>query len=203
MNIISIIIFAIAASNDNLIVGINYGAKKVNINSISNLIISLISGISTFLVMLLGKSIAYLISQNYANILGSGLIIFLGIYLLIDSLEKNNRCIKKTKASLSEYNNILKTPEIIDVNNSKNIESKEAIILGVILCLNNIGLGIGASITGLNPFITSLCSTLFSFIFISLGYFLGKKFFAKNFSFLAGIISAIIVIILGTYELFI
>ena len=208
MNILSIFLFAISSSSDNLIVGLSYGAKKVRINFINNFMISFISGIGTFLAMLFGKTLLKLITLKYSNIIGSGILILLGIFLLINWLRKDidsNENTEEVNEHISEfkhYENILRNPEIIDTNDSKTIDFKEAIILGIVLCLNNIGLGIGASISGLNIFMTSISSLIFSLLFIPIGYCIGKKIVSDKLSRYSEIISIIIIIILGMYELF-
>jgi putative sporulation protein YtaF len=207
MFVIPIIVFAVASSSDGFVVGFSYGIKKVRINFFSNFVISIMAGLSTFIIMLLGKSILPIIPVKYANLLGSGILILLGFYLLfaavkeyLVSIDYKNK-LSYTKTGLDGYKNILKTPEIIDTNNNKNIEFKESIVLGFILCLNNIGLGIGASISGLDIYITSICSIVFSFLFIPLGYTIGKKILTKNLTDYSEMFSALIIILLGLYQL--
>ncbi|KGK84255.1 sporulation membrane protein YtaF [Clostridium sp. HMP27] len=209
MHILSILFFAISSSSDSLIVGFNYGAKKVKINLINNFVVSFIAGMGTFLAMILGKLLTKLIPLMYTNIIGSSILILLGLYLLIVSLKKcanndnNSEELSEDMCEICRYEAALRSPEIIDTNHSKTIEFKESIILGILLCLNNIGFGIGASITGLNIYTTSIFSILFSLVFISLGYYIGEKIFSNKLSKYSEIISACIIIALGLYELFI
>lgn len=209
MNILPIFLFAISSSSDNLIVGLSYGAKKVRINFINNFMISFISGIGTFLAMLFGKTLLQLIPLKYSNIIGSGILILLGIFLLINWLRKDIDSKKITEevnenaSGFQHYENTLRNPEIIDTNDSKTIDFKEAIILGIVLCLNNIGLGIGASISGLNIFMTSISSLIFSLVFIPIGYCIGEKIISNKLSRYSEIISICIILILGMYELFV
>ena len=209
MHILSIFLFAISSSSDSLIVGLSYGAKKVRINFLNNFIVSFISGIGTFFAMLFGRVLLRLIPLARANIIGSIILILFGMYLLVNSLRKNIDSKKGTEevyediSEFQRYENTLRNPEVIDTNDSKTIEFKEAIILGIVLCLNNIGLGIGASITGLNIYMTSISSLLFSLVFIPIGYYIGEKVFSDKLSRYSEIISICIIIILGIYELFI
>lgn len=209
MHILSIIIFAISSSSDNLIVGLRYGSKKIKMNFFNTFVVSFISGMGTFLAMLFGKLLIQLIPLIYTNIIGSSILILLGLYLLIISLKKgfdDNSNLEEVNQNISDfyrYEATLRSPEIIDANHSKTIEFKESIMLGFLLCLNNIGFGIGASITGLNICITSIFSLIFSLAFISLGYYIGEKIFSNNLSKYSEVISAFIIIALGIYELFI
>ncbi|MGE5627583.1 MAG: sporulation membrane protein YtaF [Solirubrobacterales bacterium] len=200
MNILSIIMFAIASSSDSLIVGLSYGAKKVKINFLNNLFISSISGIGTLIAMLFGKVLLKFIPVQFSNILGSSILILFAVYLLFNFISKEIAQ-KKGIVEYQLYDSALKNPEIIDTNNSKTIEMKESVMLGIVLCLNNIGLGIGASITGLNIIITSVSSLIFSLIFIPAGFYLGENIFTDKLSRYSEIISIIIILLLGIYEL--
>lgn len=207
MYIFPIIFFAISSSSDNFIVGISYGINKIKINFINNIFIALISGIGTFLSMAFGKALLNIIPLEKANLLGSSVLILFGLYMFINSLKnlyiKDKDICEINIEEKNYYHNILNNPEVIDADGSNNIEFRESISLGMVLCINNIGLGIAASITGLNMYLTSLCSFLFSVLFIQLGYYVGNKFLSKRLSKYSEIVSALIIIILGIYELFI
>lgn len=200
MNILSVFMFAIASSSDNLIVGLSYGAKKVKINFINNLFISSISGIGTLIAMLFGKILLKYIPVQFSNILGSGILILFAVYLLINFIVKETAR-EKGVLEYQLYDSALKNPEVIDTNNSKTIEMKESFMLGIVLCLNNIGLGIGASITGLNIIMTSVSSLVFSLLFIPIGFYIGENIFNERLSKYSEIISIIIILLLGIYEL--
>lgn len=208
MHIISILLFAITSSSDAIVVGLSYGAKNVKINVNSNLIISFISGIGTFISMLFGSIILEFIPEAYANIFGSCILILFGIYLLINSVKSTSANVlpdnqRDISLEYRRYGQILHDPDIIDINRSKLIEFSETITLGTVLCLNNIGLGIGASITGLNIYFTSIASLILSLVFIPMGQYIGEEIISKKLSNYAEVISAFIIIILGFYELFI
>ena len=197
MSFLSILIFAISSSCDSFIIGISYGINKIRINFSSNLLVALISGLGTFISMLPGAKLINYISPTQANKFGSLLLVTLGLYLIINSLCKKDKINKDTS-----YSNLLKNPEKMDFDSSKNIELKEAIYLGIFLCLNNIGLGVMASIIGLNIYITSFLSFLFSLIFLKLGCFMGKKASAYNFNNkLVEVSSYLLILLLGIWEL--
>ena len=84
--------------------------------------------------------------------------------MLIGSLRK-----RKEEGKL-RISGLYKSSEHFDKDMSKEIELKEAVILGGILSINNIGIGIGASVAGLNIFVTSLMSLIFSMFLLSLDF---------------------------------
>lgn len=209
MHIVSILLFVISASLDNLVVGIAYGIKKLKISLLSNLLIAFISCAGTFLSMLIGKLIGNFIAPSNANIAGSIILIILGLWFIINSQKKKIKKEEfpienpqKNQAKIEYYNcgKLLDSPEKADIDNSGNIDVKESLALGLALALNNMGLGIGASISGLSLTLTSLLTFIFSFLTIPIGYYLGKKFLSKILESNADMISGIIIILLAIYQ---
>lgn len=200
MHALSILLFAIASSSDNFIIGLSYGAKKIKINFTSNLLVALISCAGTVIAMLFGKLLCSFITPRLANIFGGIILTLFGVFMLFNTFRKE---VNENKSQIKHYNGLLKNPEVVDKNNSKTIEFKEAVTLGIILCINNIGLGIGASITGLNIYTTSLSSLIFSILFIKIGCYFGSVISNSKLSEYSEGISAILIILLGIYELLI
>lgn len=211
MHIISILLFVISASLDNLVVAVAYGIRKLKISILSNILIAFISCAGTFLSMLLGTTISYLIKPSSANIIGSIILIAIGLWFIINSIKKmkmqdsNLKNYEGKQDKIDYYNcgKLLENPEKADIDNSGNIDWKEAITLGFALALNNTGLGIGASIAGLSLTLTSLLTFIFSFLTIPIGYYIGSRFLPKILETKADMISGIIIILIGIYELFI
>ena len=208
MIILPILLFVIASSLDNFVVGLSYGIKKIKISLLNNLVVSSISGIGTFISMMFGSLFYIYIPQKSSSIIGSSILILFGLYFIFNSLRsklKKHYDIKEngnTMLRIDYYDDILKHPELADKDSSNSIDIKESIILGIALSLNNIGLGIGASIIGLNIYISSLLSIIFSLIFVQIGFHIGSAYFSNMFEKYAEPISGIIIIILGFYELF-
>lgn len=192
MHILSSLLFALSANADNFVVGLSYGIKKIRIGLPSNFLIALISLLGTILSMSLGKVIYQFIPEHMSNIIGSILLILLGSWTIIKPLLKGE-----------DPNDILENPEKADKDNSLYIDVKESVTLAFALTINNIGLGIGASVTGLNIALTSVLTFMFSLLMIIMGYFLGSSFSSKEFNHRATIVSGLIIIALGIYEMLI
>ncbi|ERI92820.1 putative sporulation protein YtaF [Clostridiales bacterium oral taxon 876 str. F0540] len=194
MHILSSFLFALSANIDNLAVGIAYGIKNLKINILKSAIVAFMSCLGTFGAMMFGKAIYHFVPKHLTNSLGSLVLICLGLWSLYEAFKTNNK---------NSYEQIMDDPEKFDKDNSGIIDTKEALVLGLALAVNNIGMGIGASITGINIWITSLLTFIFSFVFIPLGIFLGQKYFSSLIGKFASILSGIIIICLAIYELFI
>lgn len=187
MQILSSILFVISANLDSFGIGINYGIRKIKINAFGNLIIAAISCLGTFLSMLAGEWISDCISPVQANRIGSWILILLGVYFIEESL-RNRKKRREEQRCDSEEN--------------RDATAKELIILAAALTINNIGMGVGASIAGVSISIASLTTFAVSLLFISAGQKLGKRYFSKNTGSCTEILSGVILLILGGLELF-
>ena len=125
MHILSVILFALSANIDCLVIGLSYSLKKTIIDINSNLLIAFMSTIGTYFSMMLGSLLTRFLSINTANHIGSLILIVIGISMILQ-----------------------KQQDIKQFQSHKKITLKETFLLGFALSLNNIGLGIGASITG-------------------------------------------------------
>lgn len=208
MHLVATILFSFSACIDNIAVGLAYGIKKVRIDIMMNLLIALISALGTFIAMFGGKFLSSFISVKAANLAGSSILILIGTaglikYLYSESRKKRLSSLKNehtAKSILAEE--ILENPEKADMDSSGNIDIKEALILGFALAINNIGLSLGAGIAGMNLYFTTIFTFFISALNIRLGYYISSKFLSDTFRGISCIISFLIIVALGIYELF-
>lgn len=187
LHLLSTLLFGMSSNTDNLVVGLSYGIKKMPIRWKENLIVALITFTGTVLSMILGKSALLFLPPAFAGILGSLIIIFIGVLGLTQFIIK----VRKGPAEEGE------APEL------QTLTIKEALLLGLALTLNNIGLGIGASITGLPVLSTALGSFLFSLLFLYIGNLVGRSKLSEVVGAFAEPLAALLMIGLGVYEIFI
>ncbi|OCL27564.1 sporulation membrane protein YtaF [Orenia metallireducens] len=216
MDLLAIFILAFAVSLDGFIVGITYGLKKIKIGLLPILIISLSSGMTILASMTLGRLLASFLSPSGAEKIGGILLIFIGIWLLYQSIrellhtnndednqEDNPKEIFTFKIeSLGLIINILKEPVKADFDYSGVISNKEALFLGVALALDAFGAGIAAAMTGYDSLLTAVSVSGFKFILLTGGIYLGKQIESLVFSDKIRLLPGIILILLGLSKLF-
>ena len=202
MSFLSILLFVIAASLDILVVSLAYGLKDIKINFSSTLVIASISALGTFISMILGKFLVDLIPIKLGDIIGGLVLLLLGFYSIYSYFKEKKILTSHNSENNSSPTFILENPEVADKDKSGNIDFKESLALSLALALNNFGLGIGASISGLNIAFTTISTFIISLIFISLGFYLSKTIKSKNISKNSNLISGIIIIILSLFIIF-
>ena len=201
--LISVLLFALSANLDNLTVAITFGMRKIKLNFFINFLIAVITGVGTFLSMSIGRVIGQFFSASVSNTLGSVILILIGVWFLKDFFKKpreNKECPKKEKVNL---NTMLEDPETADLDKSGTIDAGESAILALALTINNFGMGVGASISGLNICATTIFTFLISMVSITVGYQVGKSCIPKSLCRFVPLISGGIVIALGIFEMLI
>lgn len=200
MHVVSILLFGISANIDNFTVEIAYGIKKIKIGIASNFLIAVISGIGTFISMSIGFELSRVLNAASANAIGSTILIILGIWTAKDYFvhpcEPHENDEKAHRPSMKT----LSTSKLLDINKPGALAIKESITLALALTINNFGLGIGSSITGLKVYATVMCTFVLSVIMITVGCLLGNGCISRLFDKLAPLISGAVIIVLGIYK---
>ncbi|MBM7620549.1 putative sporulation protein YtaF [Bacillus tianshenii] len=206
---ISLVLLAFAVSLDSFSVGLTYGLRKMHMPLRSISIIACCSAVSLLLAMFVGTILTTFLSPAYAESIGGGILILLGVWVLYQFFKSNasedptligekilfNLEIK----SLGVVINILRKPTEADFDRSGSITGLEAFFLGIALSLDAFGAGIGAALLGYSPWIMAVSVALMSSLFVISGIKLGRIFsgvsWMNKFSFLPGVLLIIIGII--------
>lgn len=202
MNILAVLLFVFSSSFDIFTVAIAYGLKNIKINLSSNLVIAFISSLGTFLSMKLGTALTTVLPEKSAVLIGSVILLILGVYFIFDyykqlKLSRPSNTCDDVKSPIC----ILDKPEIADIDKSGSIEFKESFMLSIALALNNVGLGIGASVAGLNIVLTTLITFIFSIVIIPLGLYCSRKLLNNKLGEKGSLISGILLIVLAVITL--
>ena len=102
--LMSTILLALSSSIDSFGVGITYGIKKTKISYASIIILFILSFCITNLSIMLGHFFSIIISTNFSNILGSCLLIFMGIFIVYEALFPKEKAKSAPKILPKEYN---------------------------------------------------------------------------------------------------
>lgn len=206
----------LTASLDNFSVALSYGVNKIRIGPVSNLAIAVVSAVFTLLSMSIGSSLRFVFSAAAANWIGNGLLILIGIGFAVDYFKTARRGARharqgpengeKTKSAAlldtcKDGIRLLDAPEEADKDRSGEIDLRESLLLGAALSLNNVGMGIGASISGFNVALTTVLTLICSILMIFLGERLGGAFLSKVSGRYSGLVSALLILLIGVYGL--
>ena len=168
------IMLALCVSIDSLGTGITYGLKNTKISNWAKLILFIFSFTITSISLFVGNAISEFLSNFLCDLLGGLILCVMGLWIIFQG------------------------PEHSDLDNSNNIDAREALFLAVALSLDSIGISIGGSIIGITSVWFPVLVSLFQLAFLSIGCFCGNKI--KNtpnipdsiWSFISGLILILI-----------
>lgn len=178
----SILLLAISCSIDSFGIGVSYGCKKTKLKNSAKLILFVISFAVTIFSFIIGLFFRNIFSEGFFKLIGSVILIIMGLLII---LKKENE----------DFN--------FDLDNSNDIDNKEAILLGLALSLDSFCIGISAFAFGFNMFIFALFVAFLQYLFLTLGNYIGinlsnSKIFSKD---LLTKISGIILVLIGIFKI--
>jgi putative sporulation protein YtaF len=192
-------IFIIALTNnlDNIGVRIAYTIRGIKISTVINIWISVITFVISYLAAYSGTVMSEYLGKQLSSVLTMILLSGIGLYMIYRQYLKRmcrGEFGQDTKKGICH---ILLKPEDADIDNSKNIDFKEATLLGIALSINNVGGGVSAGMIGLSPFWMGLLSALLSFLILWAGNYMAEFFIKWNLSNKATIAAGILLIAIG------
>jgi len=199
MHFIYTIFIALANNLDNISVRIAYSIRGVKISSLKNLWISIITFFISSFAAFFGTIISKSLNNHISSIISMLLLMTIGLWIILEPYFKKERnsTIKTNTSEEKTIYNILSEPENADVDNSKDIDYKEATFLGIALSINNIGGGLSAGMIGLNSFFVGFFSAIISFLALWAGNYITDFFNKWNLGKKATILAGVLLIIIG------
>lgn len=184
-SLISSLVFVISANIDNIVLGLSLGIKKTKISTLKNIFISLLMSIITGFFMYLSNIINIFVNDtNFFKIIGSCILIAIGIYGIL-----NFFIVKKSDTKEKTY--------------SSNLNIKELICITIALASNNMAVGIIAGIAGISKIYTIIFTFFISFLFLFLGNKIGQNILNKFIQKYAEIFSCVLLTLLGVGQILI
>lgn len=233
MQLLPSLLFGTSASLDALLVSISCGLRRVHIQILQNLIISLVSLLGTCLSVCLGIRLLSFLPVSFSGCIGSIILILLGLYYVIKRFfihHTDQSDVKRTgvdtdtaeTAAMEASDTTAASMGTSDVNTAameaastnttrtnvsnfpdggRNLSAWETFILSLTLSVNNIGIGLSASMAGLAPLPAAAMTFACSVLFLLCGNHLGRSRFLHLIGNWADPISGLLLIGLGAIQL--
>jgi len=209
VELLAIVLFALAVSSDGFVVGMSYGIRKIKMPLISLLVICVASASSVTIAMLFGKGLTCFLSPLAAAQLGAITIILIGGFFLMQSLrqklcglevEEEDPLLSLKVKPLGIIIQILKEPSSADFDRSGEIGLQEAFFLGLALAMDAFGAGIGIAMAGYNILFTAISVGMLKFILVSSGLKLGTIIRNERWQYIPSVLTGLILLVLGISE---
>lgn len=189
-------IIIIAISIDSFLIAFTYGLRGLTLPWSEMLKISITVGAVFGISMLIGDVLSSIVSIQSAEMVGGFILAMVGVILLTTLVEK-----KKKKQKIPFLIKILKKPMEADIDHSGKINGIEPFLIGIALSLDSFGAGIGVSMLGASPFITSLLVMAITSLFLIIGVYVGKTFANISGIKKVSILPGFLLIIIGIWKM--
>ncbi|MDD4600207.1 manganese efflux pump MntP [bioreactor metagenome] len=211
MDLVYVLILAFAVSMDGFVAGMAYGLRNIRLPFTSIVIVGIVTMVGTAFSMACAYLLGQVINTQLAIIMGAMLLIFLGFWSLfqqyftskVPSYElEGEMTVRKLTFSMGQLVvSIMAKPETADVDRKGNINSLEAVFLGLAVALDAMVATFGAALMGMLPIYTPLAVGIIHMICVAGGCYSSAKFVSdklkKRFPYLPGVI----LILLGLLRL--
>lgn len=169
MNLISLVLLALALSLDSLTVGLLYGARSIRLSFGAMLIVSMATGLLLAAAMAGGHAVAQVLPPALAQRLGALLLTGVGTWITYQTWRSHRQGTERSRpepgpapagtlrvwrlklGSFGVVIEILREPGAADLDRSGTINPVEACFLGVALALDSVAAGLGAAMAGYSP----------------------------------------------------
>lgn len=176
----AVFLYILSVNLDSIGVGISYGLRKIHISTSASIIIALFSVFYAALALYAGTLLTRILPEWLGKTMGSTILFVLGAAICISAFRPAKpRAVRPTHSfairPLGITISIVRDPVVCDFDDSRRIDPREALYLGLALSLDSIGVGIGAGLSGITTWFLPLLIGLFQFLFLTLGSILGKS----------------------------
>ena len=163
------LLLAFSLSIDALGIGISYGMRKIKFPLPSALLLAGETFVLIYLFMLLGHGLSWLIPADISVFFANGFLFCFGFWLCLQGFRH-----------VPEASSILHQPSSCDLDQSKTLDPKEALLLGLVLSLDSFGVGVSASVSGMNVSFLPILTGMFQTVFLAVGAGVGKHFSTRT-----------------------
>lgn len=193
MNILSVMLLAVAVSIDGLGVGLACGLGRVKIPAISLLFMGVASGSAVLISMLAGRLVGRFLNPSLTTWLGGTLLIVFGLWMLW-----------QLKGSKKQgLMSLLDDPARADTDGSGGISVREAVVLGIALALDAFGAGFGAALAGFSPLATGISVAVAKVLLVGGGVKLGHLAAGYSWVMSLKVLPGLIICALGILKIFV
>ena len=197
MQLVPSLLFGVSASLDALLVGVSYGMRGIHIRLFENLFISLVSLLGTCLSIGFGHVLTPLLPPMVSNYAGSLILMLLGIYYIVKWF------LETLKTPAPDHHSEQEMPALISAEQPHSfLAIGEVIFLSLSLSVNNLGIGLSASIAGLTLIPAAVTTGSCSVLFLLVGNRLGKSRLLHLIGGLADPISGLLLVGLSLIQFF-
>ena len=213
VHIFSVLALAISSNFDNVGVGLAYGMRGICISFRSNLVIAILNTSGSLFAMLAGNWIYAVLDPRIAQLAGGLMIVAVGVIVIVQEIARTGRAraINNESRIQSETSlpfpllrkvwTIVMNPFVANPVCLGSMGAWETALIGLGLTMSNLVTGFAAGLMGLNIFLLTGTTALFSLMGIAVGARAGNSRTFRWLGRYSGIVSGSLLVMIGGLEL--
>jgi len=178
----ALLFLVLATTFDSLLAGVSYGIAKIRVPLYSLAIAGLMTGATMLVSMSLGGALGAVFGHDIARWLGSSLLVITGALALRNGHDAGEAATTGAEPAppvtlryLGVIIHIIREPKAADVDESRVIDTREAIALGAALSIDSAGVGLGAALAGFDVLWMTVLASVACPSSLALGTWLGAR----------------------------
>ncbi len=183
--ILTTLLIGLAGNLDNLGVGVAYGARRIGIPFLSNLLIAVVATVGTGFLAYAGASLKHLLSPAVAGAVSAACIIAVGFWVLW------------ARRVVEEPIELVLHPEEADVDHSGDISLSEALALSIGLGVNAWAGGFSGGLVGVPAWAIALATGGFSIATLWAGERVGNHTLGHWLGARGNVVAGVLLILVG------
>lgn len=198
--LVQVLLIGLVSNLDNLGVGIAYGARRIEVPPLPNMVMAAVAFVFTAGANWLGAFAAHWLSAGAERAVGAVVLVAIGGWVLVSHWWPRVAAPAKPAATPSVLS-VWRNPEHADLDASGSISIAESLVLGVALALNCLTNGFVTGLWGLGALAAGLSNAVFSYITLAAGARLGRQVAASRLGDKATVAAGCLLILIGLGQL--
>ncbi|MCR4424643.1 MAG: sporulation membrane protein YtaF [Firmicutes bacterium] len=187
MDVVALLLLSLAISMDGFGVGLCYGLRRIRVPLGALAIIGISSALAVGATMSLGHLASTAFAPRVGRVVSAIVLVGMGVWLGLEGVldgakekaakdgDPDAALLSVRLRPLGVVLQVMRDPEIADVDRSGTISPREAVLLGTSLTLDALGAGFGAGVGGLFSFMAVLLVGAMQSALVTLGFRLGSR----------------------------
>ena len=184
MHIVEVVLLSAAISVDALGAGLAYGIRRIRVPVGAVLLVAATSLVGVAVSTLVGSKAAYWLTARLAERIGGLILVAMGLWIGWEGIRDRRRNHVASGADLllslrvrplGVMIQVMRCPEIADVDRSGQLGAGEAVLLGSALALDTFGAGLAAGLGGGSWIIVAMAVGLMTLCGFTGGTALGQR----------------------------
>lgn len=203
--LVQVLLIGLVSNLDNLGVGIAYGARRIAVPPLPNVLMATVAFAFTVCANWLGRVAGQWLSPSVARAVGAGVLVVIGMWVLAshwrprqETAQDDNRA--KPRGSPTVLS-VWRNPEQADRDASGSISIGESFVLGIALAMNCLTNGFVTGLWGLGAVAAGLSNAVFSYVTLAAGVKFGSQYAASRLGDKATVAAGCLLILIGLGQL--